>query len=130
MRSHNSALENFSLERRLAQKGQQKMVRHFAHRFKKKAGASLGRRCGKYPRAARTVRQVFRLSKNKHLGFRQIRIQTLLDSIGIVCDHAENGQICVEKFEQSEEGWYDLIMMDLRMPVMSGYEAASAIRTP
>ncbi len=29
---------------------------------------------------------------------------------------------------QSQEGWYDLILMDLRMPVMTGYEASVAIR--
>ena len=43
-------------------------------------------------------------------------------------DRAENGKICVEKFEHSPEGWYDIILMDLRMPVMTGYEAAAAIR--
>lgn len=52
----------------------------------------------------------------------------LLREFGLEPDWAENGKICVEKFEQSAPGWYDAILMDLRMPVMTGYEAASAIR--
>ena len=43
-------------------------------------------------------------------------------------DWAENGRICVEKFEASPAGFYDAILMDLRMPVMTGYEATEAIR--
>ena len=52
----------------------------------------------------------------------------LLSEFGLELDWAENGKICVEKMEQSEDGWYDVILMDLRMPVMTGYEAATAIR--
>lgn len=52
----------------------------------------------------------------------------LLSSMGLVLDHAENGKECVEKFIQSAVGYYDAILMDLRMPVMDGYEAADAIR--
>ena len=52
----------------------------------------------------------------------------LLSSQGLILDHAENGKVCVEKFEQSAVGYYDAILMDLRMPVMNGYEAADAIR--
>lgn len=52
----------------------------------------------------------------------------ILSTAGFQLERAENGKICVEKFEQSEEGTYDVILMDIRMPVMSGYEAAKAIR--
>ncbi|WP_297721202.1 response regulator [Intestinimonas sp.] len=52
----------------------------------------------------------------------------LLSSVGFVLDWAENGQICAEKFQQSEPGYYDAILMDLRMPVLNGYEATKRIR--
>ena len=52
----------------------------------------------------------------------------ILSSAGFELEWAENGQICVEKFEQSEVGTYDAILMDIRMPVMDGYGAAKAIR--
>lgn len=55
--------------------------------------------------------------------------ESMLSALGMELDWAENGKICLQKFEQSQEGWYDLILMDLRMPVMTGYEAASAIRS-
>ncbi len=52
----------------------------------------------------------------------------LLGDLGLQIQRAENGKICVEKFEQSPIGFYDAILMDLRMPVMTGYEASKAIR--
>ena len=54
--------------------------------------------------------------------------EDLLLEVGFKVNRAENGQICVEMFEQSEVGEYDVILMDIRMPVMNGYEAAKAIR--
>ncbi len=52
----------------------------------------------------------------------------LLSERGLDIDHAENGQICVDMFNKSEVGYYKAILMDIRMPVMSGYEAAEIIR--
>lgn len=52
----------------------------------------------------------------------------LLSELGLELDWAENGQICLEKFSQSPPGYYNAVLMDLRMPVMTGLEASMAIR--
>ena len=52
----------------------------------------------------------------------------LLQELGMEVDWAQDGQVCVEKFLQSQPDWYDIVLMDLRMPVMDGHSAARAIR--
>lgn len=52
----------------------------------------------------------------------------LLSDLGIEMEWAEDGCVCLEKFEKSPAGYYDMILMDIRMPRMSGYEATQAIR--
>lgn len=52
----------------------------------------------------------------------------LFSDVGLKPERAENGKLCVDMFAASEEGYYCAILMDIRMPVMTGYEVATAIR--
>lgn len=52
----------------------------------------------------------------------------ILSMTGAMVETAENGQEAVDMVFASEEGYYDLILMDLQMPVMNGYEATTALR--
>jgi len=55
-------------------------------------------------------------------------MKELIQMKGAEIDHAENGSIALKIFSQSAVGHYDAILMDIRMPVMDGLEAAEAIR--
>ena len=55
-------------------------------------------------------------------------LEELLDDEGVKCTIVENGKLAVEAFEKSEPGTYDMIFMDVQMPIMNGHEASKAIR--
>ena len=54
--------------------------------------------------------------------------QEILADMGALVETANDGQMAVEQFENSPVGYYDLILMDIQMPIMNGYEATIAIR--
>ena len=53
----------------------------------------------------------------------------ILGMTGVTVETAENGKIAVEKVAAAPENWYSLVLMDIQMPVMNGYEATAAIRS-
>ena len=55
-------------------------------------------------------------------------LEELLDMGGASCDICENGQVAVETFKNALSGQYQMILMDVQMPVMNGYEATKKIR--
>jgi CheY-like chemotaxis protein len=55
-------------------------------------------------------------------------LSMMLSMYGIESTHAENGQIAVDLLASSQPGDYDLVFMDVQMPVMNGIEATKAIR--
>ena len=59
-----------------------------------------------------------------------LEIETeILKEIGFLVETAENGSIAVEKVKNSKPGEFQLILMDIQMPVMDGRQAAEAIRS-
>ncbi len=55
-------------------------------------------------------------------------VQTMLEDYGIICERAENGSECVDMLTSSPDDYYDMVLMDVQMPVMNGREAAKIIR--
>jgi len=54
--------------------------------------------------------------------------EEIIGQTGVTVESVENGREAVEQFERVDEHYYDMILMDIQMPIMNGYEAAIAIR--
>ncbi len=52
----------------------------------------------------------------------------LLKEEGFLIDWVKDGQECFDKLEESDDGYYDLILMDIQMPILNGYDTTAKIR--
>lgn len=59
------------------------------------------------------------------IALNQLLMKTILEEFGFDCDFASNGKIAIEKLQEQS---YDIVLMDLQMPVMNGFEATDYIR--
>lgn len=66
------------------------------------------------------------LAENNDLNA-EIAIEQLAEQ-KIIVDRAEDGAECLDKLEKADSGYYDMILMDIQMPVMDGYDAAARMR--
>lgn len=52
----------------------------------------------------------------------------VIEDAGMKAETAENGQVAADMVARSKDGYYDLILMDVMMPIMDGYQATQEIR--
>ena len=89
------------------------------------APVNVAEKVAEMPATVLTGRKILLVEDNEFN--REIALEILEDE-GIHVDTAEDGDIAVEKMKHASEGQYDLILMDIQMPRMNGYDATRAIR--
>jgi two-component system chemotaxis sensor kinase CheA len=57
------------------------------------------------------------------------QVKKVLEAAGLEVDHAENGQLALDKLKMAGPGHYKLIVSDIEMPIMNGYEFAKAVKS-
>lgn len=95
--------------------------------FNQIAGNNKGQERTAYPVELQLTGKRILLAEDNELN-REIA-EEIIGQTGVIVESVENGQKALERFGEMDENYYDMILMDIQMPVMNGYEATAAIRS-
>ena len=81
----------------------------------------------------RSTKKIKKLSNTKILfaedtNFFVLQVKKILETAGVEIDHAENGQLAFEKLKKAGPNYYKMILSDIEMPIMNGYDLAKTVK--